>query len=112
MAGALAVQSGTVSRCGDSNNHNDGGTLLVRQEHALFPWMTALDNACFGLKMRGVAKETREQRALELFERFGLRGWDRAFPHQLSAGMKQRVALIRGRSEEHTSELQSLRHLV
>ena len=95
MAGALPVQSGAVSRRGDSNNGDSGGTLLVRQEHALFPWMTALDNACFGLKMRGVARTEREQRALELFERFGLRGFDRAFPHQLSAGMKQRVALIR-----------------
>jgi NitT/TauT family transport system ATP-binding protein len=70
--------------------------LLVRQENALFPWMTALDNACFGLAMQGVAKPEREQRALELFERYGLAQRQDAYPSQLSLGMKQRVALIRG----------------
>jgi NitT/TauT family transport system ATP-binding protein len=69
--------------------------LLIRQEHSLFPWLTALDNACFGLAMQGVPKRERESQALELFDRYGLRGRHGAYPHQLSLGMKQRVALIR-----------------
>ena len=69
--------------------------LLIRQENSLFPWLTALDNACFGLAMRGVPKAEREQQALELFARYGLDRRHGAYPHQLSLGMKQRVALIR-----------------
>jgi NitT/TauT family transport system ATP-binding protein len=69
--------------------------LLIRQENSLFPWMTALDNACFGLAMRGVPKEVREAQALELFARYGLQGRHKAYPHELSLGMKQRVALMR-----------------
>ncbi len=69
--------------------------LLIRQENSLFPWLTALDNACFGLAMQGVAKQEREKKALELFARYGLDRRHGAFPGQLSLGMKQRVALIR-----------------
>jgi NitT/TauT family transport system ATP-binding protein len=69
--------------------------LLVQQENSLFPWMTALDNACFGLAMRGVQKDVREAQALELFKRYGLHGRHDAYPHELSLGMKQRVALMR-----------------
>jgi NitT/TauT family transport system ATP-binding protein len=70
--------------------------LLVRQEHALFPWLTALENACFGLTMQKVPKSVREEKALALFERYGLSGRQNAYPDHLSLGMKQRVALIRG----------------
>jgi NitT/TauT family transport system ATP-binding protein len=69
--------------------------LLVFQEHGLFPWMTVLDNAAFGLEMQGVGKKEREGRAMELLQRFGLAGRERSYPNQLSAGMKQRVAVIR-----------------
>ncbi len=69
--------------------------LLIRQENSLFPWLTALENACFGLAMQGVSRREREPRALELFARYGLQGRHGAYPHQLSLGMKQRVALIR-----------------
>jgi NitT/TauT family transport system ATP-binding protein len=69
--------------------------LLIRQEYSLFPWLTVLDNACFGLAMKGVPRGEREPRALELLERYGLQNRAGAYPHQLSLGMKQRVALIR-----------------
>jgi NitT/TauT family transport system ATP-binding protein len=69
---------------------------LVFQENSLFPWLTALENACFGLAMQAVPKAVREQKALALFERYGLAGREGAYPQQLSLGMKQRVALIRG----------------
>ena len=95
MAGLITPQSGRLTRT-VSPSDGRGGALLVRQEHSLFPWMKALDNACFGLKMQGVPKLDRERQAMELFERFGLAGWHDAFPHQLSAGMKQRVALVGG----------------
>jgi len=69
--------------------------LLVFQENSLFPWMTVLENAAFGLEMQGVRRREREGRALAMLERFGLAGRERAYPHQLSVGQKQRVAVIR-----------------
>jgi NitT/TauT family transport system ATP-binding protein len=69
--------------------------LIVFQEHGLFPWMTVIENAAFGLEMQGVGRDERESRALELLDRYGFRGRERAYPHQLSLGMKQRVAVIR-----------------
>lgn len=69
--------------------------LLVFQEDSLFPWMTVLDNAVFGLQMQGVGPASRESTARALLTRFGLEGREQAYPHQLSVGMKQRVAVIR-----------------
>ena len=95
LAGSLAPQYGCVTRLA-SPDDGAGGPLLIRQENSLFPWMKALDNACFGLRMQNVPKPERERVTLDLFDRFGLTGWQHAYPQQLSAGMKQRVALIRG----------------
>jgi len=70
-------------------------TSMVFQENSVFPWMTVLENAAFGLEMRKVDKAERERRASGMLERFGLAGREHAYPHQLSTGMKQRVAVIR-----------------
>lgn len=69
--------------------------FVVFQEHGLFPWMTVLENAAFGLEMQGVPKAEREERAMTLLRRYGLAGRESAYPSQLSSGMKQRVAVIR-----------------
>jgi NitT/TauT family transport system ATP-binding protein len=68
---------------------------LVFQEDGLFPWMTVLENATFGLEMQGVGKTERERKATDLLKRYGLAGRENAYPHELSVGMKQRVAVIR-----------------
>jgi ABC-type nitrate/sulfonate/bicarbonate transport system ATPase subunit len=57
--------------------------------------MTVLENAAFGLEMQGVPKQEREARARALLGRMGVTGRERSYPHQLSLGMKQRVAVIR-----------------
>lgn len=90
IAGLLPLHRGAV-------DHGSGParTLMVYQENSLFPWMSVLDNACFGLEARGVPRGARETRAKSVMRRFGLEGRERAWPHQLSAGMKQRVAVIR-----------------
>lgn len=69
--------------------------LLVFQEDGLLPWLTVLENATLGLEAQGVPKGTREAQARELLRRVGLEGREHAWPHQLSAGMRQRVALVR-----------------
>jgi NitT/TauT family transport system ATP-binding protein len=68
---------------------------VVFQEHALFPWMTVRGNIEFGLKANHVPKPQRDRKVDELIELVGLRGFEDAFPKQLSGGMRQRVAVSR-----------------
>ena len=68
---------------------------MVFQEYALLPWADVESNVAFGLKMRGVPKETRLDRARELIELVGLKGCERVLPRQLSGGMRQRVSFAR-----------------
>jgi NitT/TauT family transport system ATP-binding protein len=68
---------------------------VVFQQHTLFPWKTALRNVEFGLKMRGIARGQRERAAREILQHVGLGEFLDHYPHQLSGGMQQRVALAR-----------------
>jgi len=68
---------------------------MVFQSFALMPNRTVLENAAFGLEVAGVAKERREQRALQVLEQVGLTAFARKRPSELSGGMQQRVGLAR-----------------
>jgi glycine betaine/proline transport system ATP-binding protein len=68
---------------------------MVFQSFALMPHRTVLENAAFGLEVAGVAKERREQRALQVLEQVGLTAFARKHPFELSGGMQQRVGLAR-----------------
>lgn len=70
-------------------------TAMVFQDHAVFPWMTTLNNVIFTLKMRGVPKEDLIPRAQENLSLVGLAGSENKYPSQLSGGMRQRLALAR-----------------
>jgi NitT/TauT family transport system ATP-binding protein len=65
------------------------------QRDLLLPWLSAIDNAALALRNRGVRRRQARQEAGELFERFGLAGFERAAPAELSGGMRQRVAFLR-----------------
>lgn len=79
----------------------DAGTVaadpavLMPQRDLLLPWATALDNAALALRARGVGREEARAAARPWFERFGLAGFERARPAELSGGMRQRVAFVR-----------------
>src|SRR5256885_10843742 len=79
----------------------DGGTVaagravLMPQSDLLLPWASALDNAALALRVRGVARRDARRAAAPLFAEFGLDGFERARPHELSGGMRQRVAFLR-----------------
>jgi glycine betaine/proline transport system ATP-binding protein len=68
---------------------------MVFQNFALLPHKTVLDNAAFGLALKGVKRREAEARAAEWLERLGLKGYERALPATLSGGMRQRVGLAR-----------------
>src|SRR4029079_12625420 len=71
------------------------GTAMMFQSYALFPHLDGVDNVAFSLKMRGVAKDTRRFRALELLKRVQMEPFAQRLPAQLSGGQQQRVALAR-----------------
>ncbi|GAC1415823.1 MAG: ABC transporter ATP-binding protein [Candidatus Velthaea sp.] len=68
---------------------------VVFQEDSTFPWLTVRDNVAFGLTMRGVPQAKRERVAADAIELVGLSGFAGHYPHQLSGGMRQRVAIAR-----------------
>jgi NitT/TauT family transport system ATP-binding protein len=68
---------------------------MVFQSYSLFPWMSVKENVMFGLTQGGMSKNTAETEALQWIDLVGLEKFAEAYPHQLSGGMKQRVAIIR-----------------
>jgi NitT/TauT family transport system ATP-binding protein len=68
---------------------------FVFQQYALFPWRTAQKNIEFGLEAKGVGKRQRAERAQHFLAMVGLAGFGDRYPHELSGGMKQRVAIAR-----------------
>ena len=68
---------------------------VVFQQFALFPWKTVAQNIDFGLRSSGIAADERARRVARYIELMGLQGYESAFPHQLSGGMQQRVAIAR-----------------
>ena len=71
----------------------DRGVLF--QQLALFPWRTAIDNVAFGLEMRGLPRRAARVRAAAFLELVGLADFAHVFPHAMSGGMQQRVAIAR-----------------
>lgn len=85
-AGALTVDDAPVSGPGADR-------VMVFQEDTVFPWLRVLDNVEFGLRNKGMSHDARRQLARRWLSAVGLAGVERAWPKELSGGMRKRVAL-------------------
>ena len=94
-AGLLRPTEGSVLVYGrpPARGAQDFGYMLQRDE--LFPWRTVEANIRLPLEVRGIRSPQQEKRALALAEKYGLGGFLKHYPDQLSGGMRQRAALIR-----------------
>jgi NitT/TauT family transport system ATP-binding protein len=77
-----------------------GRPALMFQDHALFPWLTVRGNIQLALRLRGVAKKERHDRASDLLRMVHLKGMGGRRPHELSGGMRQRAALARALAQQ------------
>ena len=68
---------------------------FMPQQDLLLPWYSAIDNAALALRNQGMGRREARDAAGALFERFGLEGFEAAWPAELSGGMRQRVAFLR-----------------
>ena len=69
--------------------------VVFQGDDSLYGWLTAVENVEFGLRMRGVARVERRERAMRFLELVGLEGQQRKYPSELSGGMKQRIQIAR-----------------
>jgi ABC-type nitrate/sulfonate/bicarbonate transport system ATPase subunit len=96
ISGVLAPESGHISADG-LTDHNDrlGRVSYMQQKDLLLPWRTVAENGRLGLELRGVPKSEAADRVRELATSFGIEDVLDSMPHELSGGMRQRVALLR-----------------
>jgi NitT/TauT family transport system ATP-binding protein len=95
MAGLDQPTSGEIWMDGRRIKGPGTDRLVIFQELGLFPWLTVQENVEFGLRMQGLPKQERRARSQQYLRLVHLSGFETSYVHQLSGGMKQRVALAR-----------------
>jgi len=96
LAGLQAPTAGSVSFEGRPvESEVPDGIGVVFQEDASFPWLTVWDNAAFGLRRAGASDDEVSRRVADALAFMGLKDFARAYPAQLSGGMRQRVCIAR-----------------
>jgi NitT/TauT family transport system ATP-binding protein len=94
-AGLEFPSSGTVSVSGQIVTKPGPERAVVFQQFALFPWKSVYDNIDFGLRAKNIDTKKRHDIITHYIELMNLKGYESAYPHQLSGGMQQRVAIAR-----------------
>ena len=96
-AGTIVIDGNEITAMNEKElmEFRRGKIAMVFQHYGLMPHRNVLENASWGLQVQGVPEPERQSRTSEILEMVGLRGWEEAYPRQLSGGMQQRVGLAR-----------------
>lgn len=105
IAGLDSPSSGRVLFNGADARGRRDQTAYMPQKDLLFPWRTIEENAALGLEVQGMRRAEARARVREWFPRFGLDGFEKALPFELSGGMRQRAALLRTVVQERSTLL-------
>ncbi len=100
LTGLTPPSAGKVLWHGVPLSESSPNLAIVFQSFALFPWLTVLDNVEVPLLAQGMAHFERHHRALRSLDKVGLKGFESAYPKELSGGMKQRVGFARALAVE------------
>jgi ABC-type nitrate/sulfonate/bicarbonate transport system ATPase subunit len=95
ISGLEMPDRGNIVIDGKYYNGKTGRVSYMHQKDLLLPWNNIIDNVCLPLFIKGVNRKESHEKALKYFPEFGLEGFDRKYPFQLSGGMRQRAALLR-----------------
>lgn len=95
IAGLELPTNGKVSVSGNEVHGPGRDRGMVFQSYTSFPWLTVRKNIEFGLKLGNMGRNERKDRVDEYITKVGLEGFEKSYPHQLSGGMNQRVAIAR-----------------
>jgi NitT/TauT family transport system ATP-binding protein len=95
VAGLESATSGSITVDGVPVTHPSPKMAMIFQEYSLYPWRTVEENVALGLELRGVKKPDRVAAVEKYLDLVGLAGFGKRQPHELSGGMRQRVAVAR-----------------
>jgi len=95
IAGLIPASGGEVKVDGRVVTGPGPERAFVFQDFALMPWASVMRNVAFGLELKGMARSEREAVAEKYIASVGLKGFEKAYPHELSGGMRQRAGLAR-----------------
>jgi ABC-type nitrate/sulfonate/bicarbonate transport system ATPase subunit len=94
-AGTITVDGRPLGGAGGGGRGRGDAFAYMPQKDVLFPWRRIMDNLTLGLEVAGMRRASARERVRPLLEPFGLAGFERSYPFQLSGGMRQRAALLR-----------------
>ncbi|HIP83121.1 MAG TPA: ABC transporter ATP-binding protein [Desulfocapsa sulfexigens] len=95
LTGVTPADEGLISWQGSDVDHLGDLAAYMHQKDLLLPWFSLLENSLLPARTGGEDLQQARQRAIQLFSRLGLDGYEKHLPHQVSGGMRQRCALVR-----------------